>query len=209
MQGSTVTAAIVFSPRDASISPLEDLERAAALVEGTDDAVEPDGLPNARNVPTSTLHGNIRYHLGLARYLQGDFEAALHAYEECLAVSKNPDMLVATSYWLWLTLRRLDRPKEASEVLEPIRADLDVIENDGYHRLLLLFKGEAEAESLLSESSDALGNATAAYGVATWHLVNGRAEEATAIYRRVVEGPEWAAFGFLAAEAELSRAASR
>jgi len=42
--------------------------------------IEPDGLPNAKNIPISTLKGNIWYHLGLAYYLKGDFENALWAY---------------------------------------------------------------------------------------------------------------------------------
>src|SRR5680860_820884 len=34
---------------------IEDLEHAARLTSGTDDRVEPDGLPNAAGVPVSTL----------------------------------------------------------------------------------------------------------------------------------------------------------
>ena len=59
---------------------IRDLDRAAELVRGTPDQIEPDGLPNARNIPTSTLQSNIWYHLGLAHFLKGDFEAALRSY---------------------------------------------------------------------------------------------------------------------------------
>ncbi|MGH7539363.1 MAG: tetratricopeptide repeat protein, partial [Gemmatimonadota bacterium] len=176
---------------------VEDLERAAALIEGTEDEVEPDGLPNARGIPTSTLHSNVWYHLGLARYLQGDFEGALEAYRRCLDVSRNPDMLVATANWLYMTLRRLGRDAEAARVLEPITADLDVIENDSYHRLLLLYRGDATPESLWEDESEALGNATVGYGVGNWHLYNGRTDEAEGAFRRVLETREWAAFGYL------------
>src|SRR5678816_2058388 len=40
----------------------EDLERAAELIKAQPDEVEPDGQPNARGIPTSTLHSNIWYH---------------------------------------------------------------------------------------------------------------------------------------------------
>ncbi len=90
-----------------------DLTRAAQLIRGQQDQIEPDGLPNARNIPTSTLQSNIWYHLGLAHYLRGDFEQALRAYRECLAVSKNPDGVVSVSHWLYMTLRRLGRGDEA------------------------------------------------------------------------------------------------
>ncbi len=56
---------------------IQDFEKAATLIEGTEDKIEPDGLPNAQNIPVSTLHTNIWYHLGLAYYLQHDLENAL------------------------------------------------------------------------------------------------------------------------------------
>ncbi len=190
---------------------VEDLDRAADLVRGTEDEIEPDGIPNTRNTPTSTLQSNIWYHLGLAHYLRGEFDQALAAYRECLAVSENPDMLVATSHWLYMTLRRLGRDEEAARVLEPIHAGLDVIENQSYHRLLLMYKGGITADSLMAEAAtgDALQNATLAYGVGNFHLYNGRSEEAMRVYRRIVEGPQWAAFGFIAAEADLARMRAR
>ncbi len=52
-----------------------DLTRAASLIKDRPDEVEPDGQPNARNIPTSTLNTNIYYHLGLAHYSQGGFRA--------------------------------------------------------------------------------------------------------------------------------------
>jgi tetratricopeptide (TPR) repeat protein len=64
-----------------------DFERAATLIEGQPDEVEPDGAPNALGIPTSTLQFNIWYHLGLVRYLRGDWLGALDAYERCRAVS--------------------------------------------------------------------------------------------------------------------------
>lgn len=185
---------------------IEDFERAAALVAGRADEIEPDGLPNARNTPTSTLQSNIWYHLGLAHYLKGDFQRALDAYRECMKVSTNPDMLVATSHWLYMTLRRLGRDAEAARVLEPIVRDLDVIENGAYHRLLLMYKGELPVDSLLTASSSAaLDDVTTAYGVGNWYLYNGQPARAREIFQRIVSVGNWAAFGGIAAEAELAR----
>src|SRR5688500_12103336 len=72
---------------------IDDLKKAAALTKGKPDEVEPDGQPNARNIPTGTLQFNIWYHLGLAQYLTGQNKDALNSYRECLKVSKNPDAL--------------------------------------------------------------------------------------------------------------------
>lgn len=185
---------------------IADLERAASLTAGHADEIEPDGIPNARNTPTSTLQSNIWYHLALAHYLKGDFARALTAYRSSMAVSKNPDMLVATSHWLYMTLRRLGRDAEAAQVLEPIRADLDVIENTAYHRLLLMYKGELPVDSLLSASaSAALDDVTTAYGVGNWYLYTGERARAEQIFERIVATGSWAAFGAIAAEAELQR----
>ncbi len=182
-----------------------DLRRAAELTVGSADEVEPDGLPNDRNIPTSTLQSNIWYHLALAHYLQGDFEPTLAAYRECLARSTNPDMLVATSHWLYMTLRRMERSAEAERVLDPITGELDVIENGSYHRLLLMYKGEVPADSILGPNEDALQSATVGYGIGNWHFYNGRPDEARRIFETILSGPQWAAFGYIAAEAETAR----
>lgn len=184
---------------------IADLERAAELISGRPDEIEPDGLPNARGIPTGTLQSNIWYHLGLARYLEGDFEGALAAYRKCMAVSGNPDMLVATSHWLYMTLRRLGRDDEAAAILQPITPDLDVIENDSYHQLLLMYRGLVEADALWSGAEDDLTSSTIGYGVANWHLYNDRTDQALDAFRRITSGSQWAAFGYIAAEAELAR----
>ncbi|HKV08975.1 MAG TPA: tetratricopeptide repeat protein [Thermoanaerobaculia bacterium] len=188
---------------------IRDFEKAARLIEGQPDEVEPDGLPNAKNIPTSTLQSNVWYHLGLAYYLQGDFEKALVAYRRCMDVSKNPDMLVATSHWLYMTLRRLGREAEAREVLTPIRGDLDVIENHAYLRLLRMYKGEIPPEELRKGADGDLDPPTLGYGLGNWYLYNGRRDEAVKVFREVLAGGNEAAFGYIAAEAELRRLGKR
>lgn len=183
-----------------------DLERAAQLIEGLPEEVEPDGLPNARNVPVSTLQTNVWYHLGLAYYYLGDLTNAERAFRECLKWSKNPDMQVATTHWLYMILRRLGRVGEANELLVPIRTDMDVIENRAYHWLVLMYKGEIPAESILSlAGQEGLDPATLGYGVGNWHLYNGRREEAVRAFRQVLTSDQWSAFGYIAAEADLKR----
>lgn len=183
-----------------------DLQRAAQLSSGKRDEIEPDGAPNALNIPTSTLQTNIYYHLGLAHYLLGDFEMALEAYRECLKRSKNDDMLVATSHWLYMTLRRLERAEDAEKVLERIHPDMHVIENTAYFDLLLMYKGLKSAEELWSPGAlEDLQSATVGYGVGNWHLYNGRPEEARAVFEEILKQPGWASFGYIASEAEIAR----
>jgi len=184
---------------------LADFARAAALVEERPDEVEPDGQPNARGIPTSTLQSNIWYHYGLAQYLEGDFQGALASYGRYLAITTNPDQLVAISHWRYMALRRLGRDAEAATVLEPITADLDVIENTSYRDLLLMYKGEIPPDSLWSGQEDALASATVGYGVGNWYLYNGHVDEALAAFRQVLRTGQWASFGYIAAEADLAR----
>jgi len=191
---------------------IADFERAAALVDGQPDVIEPDGLPNSINQPLSTLQFNIWYHLALAHYIQGDFEAALDAQLQCLEVSTNPDLLVATAYWLYQTLVRLGRDEEAAEVMADISEDMDIIENDAYHQLLLLFRGDRTLEDLVGPSGAeaTLQSTTTAFGIGVWHLMEGRQAEAHETWERMLTGRnQWPAFGYLAAEGELARSAVR
>jgi tetratricopeptide (TPR) repeat protein len=186
---------------------IADLSRAARLVAGRADEVEPDGAPNKAGIPRSTLQSNIWYHLGLAHYLKGDFTAALDAYREGMKVSRvNDDMLVATSDWLYMTLRRLGRDADARAVLDPIREQMDVLENGAYHARLLMYKGLRTPESVLNlDTADDVQIATQGYGVGNWYLVNGDRAKARTIFEKVLTGRAWAAFGFIAAEADVKR----
>jgi tetratricopeptide (TPR) repeat protein len=186
---------------------IADFRRAVDLIEGTEDEIEPDGLPNALGIPLGTLHFNIWYHLGLAHYLQGDLEAALEAYRSCMEVSTNPDLRVATGHWLYMTLRELGRDDEAAAVLEPFSADMEIIENDSYHRLILLYRGELSPNDLVDPAAVTdPSTASMVYGVGNWYRYNGQPDRATEIFRTFVEGTDqWAAFGFIAAEAVLAR----
>lgn len=189
---------------------VEELGRAAELMPEGPLETEPDGAPNALNIPLSSTQFNVWYHLALAHYLNGDFEAAVEAYERCMATSVNPDLLVATTDWMYMTLRRLGRHEEAAALLEPITADLKIIENDAYHRRLLMYKGELAPEELLDlravdDPDQALNIATQGYGVGNWYLVEGNEERAREIFEAILDGTSWAAFGTIAAEADLAR----
>ncbi|HQZ97495.1 MAG TPA: tetratricopeptide repeat protein [Pyrinomonadaceae bacterium] len=188
---------------------IRDFEKAAKLIKGKPDEVEPDGMPNAQNTPTSTLQSNIWYHLGLAYYLNGDFKKAIEAYKEGMKVSKNNDMLAAMSHWLYMAYRRSQKPVDAGRLLEPVNGDFEVIENDDYLKLLRLYRNEVKPEMLLEslgEKAETLGNASLGYGLGNWYLYNGDKVRAMNIFRKITAGNQWASFGFIAAEAELIRA---
>lgn len=179
------------------------LSRAAELIEGVPDEVEPDGQPNALNQPRSTTHFNIWYHLALAKYLTRDFAGAADAWQKCLEISTNDDSIVAASYWLYLARRRAGDPQGAGAVLGTIRAEMDVIENHAYHELLLMFQGQRDPDQLLDgvEEID-LDFATIGYGTGMKEFLEGDRSGAEAIWRRVMDETNWAAFGHIASEAD-------
>ena len=177
-----------------------DLERAAEPVKGQPDEVEPDGQPNARGIPTSTLHTNIWYHLALARYLKAISQAppAIGGARGTLERTRTTRLRQPLAL---TALRRADRAAEARAVLDPIRADLDVIENGGYHALLLLYKGERKADAVLAAAGEGAAGTAVRYGVSAWHLVEGRRDEAKKLWDQILAGPDWPSFGYIAAEA--------
>ena len=184
-----------------------DLALAAKLAEGTQDQVEPDGTPNAAGIPLSTDHSNIWYHLALAQYLRGDFSRAESSWARCVQIRRdNPDSLVSSTYWHYLTLRRLCRDADAAAALAPITPDMTILENKSYHAALLMFKGERSPENLRRgvQSGD-LDASTVGYALGIAALLNGNTDSARAEFERVIASTPWIMFGHIAAEAELAR----
>ncbi len=182
-----------------------DLTAAAALITGQSDVIEPDGAPNAQNIPLSTLQFNIWYHLALAHYVDGRYPQALAAWDSCARVSVNPDLMVATQYWRYLVLSRLSRKAEADSALAIARENPTLIENMAYLKLMRLFAGLESVETVMPQGADNVADATTAYGVSMWHFLNGRPDQARDIWKRLDASPAWASFGALAAEGELTR----
>ena len=186
---------------------IADLAHAAQLVKGKPDQPEPS-TADATVMSSETLHYAIYYHLGLAHYLKGDFAAALPVYRQCLAAAKanaSDDLTAGASDWLYMTLRRIGRAEDAAKVLEPIVPGMKVKDDQQYYDRLMMYKGAKKPEELLAPGRDPVSEATLAYGVANWHLYNGRKDEAKALFQKIITGPNWMPFGFIAAEAELAR----
>ncbi len=183
-----------------------DFEKAAQLIKGKPDEIEPDGAPNPAGKPRGTLQFNIWYHLGLAYYLQGNYTKADDAYVECMKVSNNDDSVTATSDWMWMTLMRLNRKADAAKVLERITPKMDIIENGSYHRRLLMYKGLDTPEALLDTAkADDTTIATQGYGVGNYYYVTGDMTKAREVFEKVTSGGGWNTFGYIAAEADLHR----
>lgn len=184
---------------------IADLSAAAKLIEGKENQTEPDGMPNARNIPVSTMHGNIHYHLGLAYYLKQDMRNALEAYKNCLETSSNPDNVVSATHWIYMINRRMGRLETAEQYLVNIDENMDVIENDAYHKACLVYKGVLKPEDVYdSGSTDTPSGSALKYAIGNWYYYNGDRKKAEQIFREIVAGDDWASFGYIAAESDLA-----
>ena len=183
---------------------IEVLERATELIKGKENEIEPDGMPNAQDIPVSTLHGNIWYHLGLAYYLKHDFENALRAYKNCLTTAGRPDNVVSATHWIYMINRRLGHTEAANQALDAIELEMDVIENMGYHKCCCFYKGLMTLDALEATIQEGLPREAIDYAIGNWHLYNGDPEKARQRFELLTSHGAWNAFGFIAAESDLA-----
>lgn len=194
---------------------LADLARAAELIEGMPEWIEPDGPGNELPVPATSIQFNTWYHLALAHYLLREWEAAEAAYRRCLEWVRpdDNDGLTACCDWLYMTLRRRGDRIAADQVLAAIPDGLPddaFVEGPSYYRRLRMYRGELRPEDLLNPD---MGRqvihdletlyATQGYGVGNWHLYNDETERAQEVFARILQGRSRFAFGYIAAECDL------
>ncbi|MEM9671338.1 MAG: tetratricopeptide repeat protein [Bacteroidota bacterium] len=192
---------------------IADLQKSVELLENQPIIIEPDGIPipvPPEQEPTS-LQFNVFYHLGLAHYLKGDYGKAAEAYQQCLEYCDDSDEVVATVDWLYMTYRRLGEDEVAERLLADVEQEMNIVANEGYFERLLMYKGMLEPDSLLqipetaSPDDRALQLATKGYGVANYYLNQGDSTGGVEMMEDIVDGRYWAAFGYIAAEADLAR----
>ena len=178
---------------------ISDFKKAVLLIDGKENQSEPDGLPNPKNIPLSTLHGNIWYHLGLAYYLKNDMENALKAFKNRSVTHKYDDNVVSGGHWLYMINRRLNKIDGSNAVLNEVHIDMDIIENMSYHQSCLFYKGELqESEMKIDE--------VALYTLANWYVYEKHdTTKAKEYYQTLLETGNPYSFAYIAGEADLKR----
>ena len=186
---------------------INDLKKAASLLIGKRNEIEPDGLPNKLNIPTSTLKGNIYYHLGLAYYFESELKDSMLAFEKCIELSKNNDSYVAAANWLYVIYIQLNMFNEADKLLTTINNQMNLIENHSYLSILNLYKDSSnliETEKMIFKEKN-LNNITVAFGLGNFYLLKGETEKAYKIYNLITNSDQWSSFAYIGAEAMLKK----
>lgn len=151
----------------------------------------------------STLYG-CWYHLGIVRYVGGDFTAAADAFRHALPLAPEPGERAGSTDWLWMSLSRAGRRAEAQAVLDRISDSLPA--DNAYTQRLRLYRGMIGPDQVLTPADTTdIAVATLSYGLGDWYLIRGDTTRAREWFERSVESGGWPAFGFIASEAELVR----
>lgn len=185
---------------------IEDLEKACELIRGKENEIEPDGIPNEKGIPISSLHGNIFYHLALAYYLKGDFQNALRVYDLRMSSNQNDDNVVSSGHWKYMTLRRMGYHDEAKRLMKSVKGSMEIIENISYFEMCLFYKGVLKEEwfekKLVGNSKDDVF----LYGLGNWQLYEHQdSVRAKEYFDRLLQNGNKASFAYLAAEADYKR----
>lgn len=207
---ATCTRGLAFAPKNADLY-IERGHRELGLRQFQ--AAERD-LAHAASLDPSKL--DAFYHLGLAHYFQGQFGAAAESFGKARALAKNNDSLIDCTNWLYVSLRRAGKTAEAAESLKRIGPDVKNTEPHllFYLRLEHFYQGSLSEKDVLpakpadpNDTEAELAFDTVTYGVGNWHLYNGHdAKRATELFRHVVKGNAWNAWGFVGSEVELAKA---
>jgi tetratricopeptide (TPR) repeat protein len=175
---------------------ISDFKKAVKLIDGHEDQIEPDGLPNTKNIPLSTLHANIWYHLGLAYYLKNDMKNALLAFNNRSVSHKYDDNIVSGVHWLYMINRRLNLIKESNVILNKINKDMDIIENMSYHQSCLFYKGELKESEIITDD-------VALYSLANWYIYDKNDTiKSKKYYQNLIRNGNQYSFAYIAGEAD-------
>ena len=151
----------------------------------------------------STLYG-VLYHLGIVRYLRGEYAAAAETFARAQPRAPDAGELAGATDWLWMSLSRAGRGKDAAALLA--RRPDSLPTTVAYAQRLKLYRGQIGPDAVFTPADTAdVAVATLAYGIGNWYLVRGDTAQARSWFERSVRSGGWPGFGFMASEVELRR----
>lgn len=157
-----------------------------------------------RGYGLDSLNYGVLYHLGVLRFVRGDFNGAADAFRRAQPHAPDGGELAGSTDWLWMSLQRAGRATEAVAMLA--RRPDSLPTTAAYAKRLRLYRGELTPDALFAPSDTGdVDVATLSFGLGNWYLVKGDTARARTQFERSVKSGGWPAFGFIASEAELAR----
>ncbi len=151
----------------------------------------------------SSLYG-VLYHLGIVRYLRGEFAEAAQLFARAQPRAPDAGELAGSTDWLWMSLSRAGKTAEAKAMLD--RKPDSLATTVAYAQRLKLYRGQIGPDQVMTpaDTSD-VAVATLSYGIGNWYLVRSDTAQARSWFERSVRSGGWPGFGFMASEADLRR----
>lgn len=156
-----------------------------------------------RGYGLDSLNYGVLYHLGILRFVHGDFNGAADAFRRSQQRPPNAGELAGSTDWLWMSLMRAGRAAEAQAMLA---RHLDSVPAaNAYTTRLKLYRGEIGPDQVFTPADTAgVQIATLSYGLGNWYLTRGDTTTARQWFTRAVAASSgWAGFGFIVSEVEL------
>ena len=161
----------------------------------------------ARGLKLDSAVYGIWYHLGIVRFVKGDFNGAANAFKRGQAIAPDPGELAGSTDWLWMSLSRAGKSAEARAMLDRKPDSLKVADPEyAYVKRLRMYRGLVAPEQLITATDTAdVQQATLNFGLGNYYLVKGETAKAKAAFERSVKSGGWPGFGFIVSEVELKR----
>lgn len=153
-----------------------------------------------------TTNYGIWYHLGIVRFVRGEFAAAADCFTHSQPKAPDAGELAGSTDWLWMSLMRAGKKSEATAMLARRPDSLPVDTAYAYARRLRLYRGEITPAALFTPADTAdVQVATLAFGLGNWYLVQGDTTKARSLFEQSIRSGGWPGFGFIMSEIELRR----
>ena len=153
----------------------------------------------------SAVYG-IWYHLGVLRYIRGEFASAADAFKRGLPIAPNAVERAGSYDWQWMSLMRAGKEDEARALLKSMPDSVPIAAANAYSQRLRLYQGRIGPGDVFTPAdTDDVAVATLSYGIGNWYLLRKETKRAKEWFERSVQSGGWPAFGFMASEAELKR----
>lgn len=182
------------------VGAIEDYRDGLRKMQGHPDSFEPDGLPNSLGLTISTYRSNLHYYLGQTSFATGDFRQMIteldHSAESSIAIAAE-DHRVARVFWKAIAYLKLRENAQAKALLASVPDELDLLENDNYHRAVKVLRGDLSPEAVIAG-----GESLSRFALGMRLEFEGKREQSTRVLNELVADN---ALGYWPAEAELLR----